>query len=161
LAQVSRMTIKVNGLTHAVRATADTPLLYVLRDELRLHGPRFGCGLAQCGSCTVHLGDQAIRSCVTPVAAVTGKPITTLEGLGTEANPHPLQKAFVDAQAAQCGWCTNAQIMAGAAYMKQGVITAKTSEDQIKTLMNSYMCRCGTHYRIIAAIQNAAKVTAA
>jgi nicotinate dehydrogenase subunit A len=158
---VSRMTIKVNGLTHAVRATADTPLLYVLRDELRLHGPRFGCGLAQCGSCTVHLGDQAIRSCVTPVAAVTGKPITTLEGLGTEANPHPLQKAFVDAQAAQCGWCTNAQIMAGAAYMKQGVITAKTSEDQIKTLMNSYMCRCGTHYRIIAAIQNAAKVTAA
>ncbi len=155
------MTIHVNGVKHAVTATPNTPLLYVLRNELRLHGPRFGCGLAQCGSCTVHLGDEAIRSCVTPVAAVTDKPITTLEGLGTPEKPHPLQTAFLETQAAQCGWCTNAQIMAGAAYLKQGVITAKTSEDKIKTLMNTYMCRCGTHYRILEAIQNAAKATAA
>src|SRR5260221_5046186 len=111
---MSRLSIQVNGARHSVTATPDTPLLYVLRNELRLHGPRFGCGLAQCGSCTVHFGNQAIRSCVTPVAAVTGKPITTLEGLGTPDKPHPLQTAFVEHQAAQCGWCTSAQIMAGA-----------------------------------------------
>ena len=92
---MSRLTIKVNGAKHAVEATADTPLLFVLRNELHLHGPRFGCGLAQCGACTVRLGDQAIRSCVTPVAAVTTKPIMTLEGLGTPEKPHPLQTAFV------------------------------------------------------------------
>jgi nicotinate dehydrogenase subunit A len=157
---MSRLTISVNGARYAVTASPNTPLLYVLRNELRLHGPRFGCGLAQCGSCTVHLGDQAIRSCVTPVAAVTGKPITTLEGLGTPEKPHPLQTAFLDAQAAQCGWCTNAQIMAGSAYLKQGAIKASTSEDEIKVLMNSYMCRCGTHFRIVEAIQNAAKAMA-
>ena len=158
---MGRVTIEVNGLKHAVAATPDTPLLYVLRNELRLHGPRFGCGLAQCGACTVHLGDQAIRSCVTPVAAATSKPITTLEGLGTPEKPHPLQTAFLATQAAQCGWCTNAQIMAGAAYLKQGVIKATTSEDEIKTVMNSYMCRCGTHFRILEAIQMAAKAMAA
>src|SRR5580765_6509147 len=100
---MSRITIEVNGAKHAVTATADTPLLYILRDQLRLHGPRFGCGLAQCGSCTVQLDGEAIRACVTPVAAVTGKKITTLEGLGTPENPHPLQTAFIEAQAAQCG----------------------------------------------------------
>jgi nicotinate dehydrogenase subunit A len=158
---MSRLTIQVNGLRHSVTADPDTPLLYVLRNELHLHGPRFGCGLAQCGSCTVQLGDQAIRSCVTPVVAVTGKPITTLEGLGTPEKPHPLQTAFVEAQAAQCGWCTNAQIMTASAYLKQGVIKASTSEDEIKTLMNPIMCRCGTHFRILEAIQNAAKAMAA
>jgi nicotinate dehydrogenase subunit A len=157
---MSRLKIEVNGFKHSVTATPDTPLLYVLRNELRLHGPRFGCGLAQCGSCTVQLGDQAIRSCVTPVAAVTGKSITTLEGLGTPERPHPLQTAFIETQAAQCGWCTNAQIIAGASYLKQGAIKASTSEDEIKTLMNSYMCRCGTHYRIVEAIQRAAKAMA-
>ncbi len=157
---MSRLIIEVNGLKHAVKAFPDTPLLYVLRDELRLHGPRFGCGLAQCGSCTVLLNDQAIRSCVTPVVAVTGKKITTLEGLGTPETPHPLQTAFLAAQAAQCGWCTNAQIMAGAAYLNQGAIKATTSEDKIKELMNSYMCRCGTHFRILEAIQSAAKAMA-
>jgi nicotinate dehydrogenase subunit A len=157
---MSRFTITVNGLRHAVKATADTPLLYVLRDELRLHGPRFGCGLAQCGACTVHFGDGAIRSCVTPVAAVTGKPITTLEGLGTPEKPHPLQTAFVKEQAAQCGYCTSAQIMGAASYMKLGAIKADTSEEQIKQLMTPYLCRCGTHYRILAAIQSAAKATA-
>ena len=157
---MSRLTIDVNGLKHAVTADPDTPLLYILRNELRLHGPRFGCGLAQCGSCTVQLGDQAIRACVTPVAAVTGKRITTLEGLGSPQKPHPLQTAFIEAQAAQCGWCTNAQIMAADAYMKQGVIKADTPEDKIKTLMNPYMCRCGTHFRILQAIQSAAKAMA-
>ena len=157
---MSRLTIEVNSLKHAVAATPDTPLLYVLRNELHLHGPRFGCGLAQCGSCTVQFGGSPIRSCVTPVAAVTGKAIVTLEGLGTPEKPHPVQKAFLDAQAAQCGWCTNAQIIAAASYIGTGVIKADTSEDDIKQIMNSYMCRCGTHYRILEAIQNAAKAMA-
>src|SRR6476620_4894044 len=158
---MSRLTIEVNGEKHAVVATANTPLLYVLRNELRLHGPRFGCGLAQCGACTVHLGGQAIRSCVTPVAAATDKPITTLEGLGTPEKPHPLQTAFIEAQAAQCGYCTSAMIMGASSFMNMGAIKATTSPDQIKKLMNQYLCRCGTHYRILEAIQNAAKAMAA
>ena len=158
---MSRLTIEVNGAKHAVEATVDTPLLYVLRNELRLHGPRFGCGLAQCGACTVHHGDQAIRSCVTPVGAVTDKPITTLEGLGTPAKPHPLQTAFINNQAAQCGYCTNAMIMGASSLMKLGAITATTSEPEIRTLMTQYLCRCGTHYRILAAIKEAAKAMAA
>ena len=158
---MARLTISVNGAKHAVEASADTPLLFVLRNELRLHGPRFGCGLAQCGACTVRLGDQAIRSCVTPVAAVTNKPIITLEGLGTPDKPHPLQTAFLEAQAAQCGYCTNAMIMGASSLMALGGIKADTSPDQIRTLMNGYLCRCGTHYRILEAIQNAAKATAA
>jgi nicotinate dehydrogenase subunit A len=157
---MSRTVIKVNGGKHAVVATADTPLLFVLRDELRLHGPRFGCGLAQCGACTVMLGDQAIRSCVTPVAAVEGKDVTTLEGLGTPEKPHPLQTAFIDNQAAQCGYCTSAMIMGAASLMKLGAIKASTSDAQIKTLMNQYLCRCGTHFRILAAIKQAAQATA-
>src|SRR6059036_2622101 len=118
----SKLKIKVNGLVHNVTASLDTPLLYVLRNELHLHGPRFGCGLAQCGACTVHFGNDAIRSCVTPVAGVVGKKITTLEGLGTPAKPHPLQTAFIEQQAAQCGYCTNAMIMGASAYMKQGLL---------------------------------------
>jgi len=155
------MTIKVNGAKHSIEANIDTPLLYVLRNELRLHGPRFGCGLAQCGACTALLGDQAIRTCVTPVGAVTGKQITTLEGLGSPAKPHPLQTAFIENQAAQCGYCTNAMIMGAASLMRLGAIKADTSEDKIKTLMNQYLCRCGTHYRILAAIKSAAKATPA
>ena len=158
---MSRMTIQVNGAKHAVEASIDTPLLYVLRNELRLHGPRFGCGLAQCGACTALLGDQAIRTCVTPVGAVQGKHVTTLEGLGTPAKPHPLQAAFIQHQAAQCGYCSNAMIMGAASLMRLGAIKADTSEDKIKTLMNQYLCRCGTHYRILAAIQTAAKASAA
>lgn len=157
---MSRMTIKVNGGKHAVVATADTPLLFVLRDELRLHGPRFGCGLAQCGACTVMLGDQAIRSCVTPVAAVESKNVTTLEGLGTPAKPHPLQTAFIDNQAAQCGYCTSAMIMGAESLMRLGAIKASSSDEQIQALMNQYLCRCGTHFRILAAIKQAARATA-
>ena len=154
---MSRVAIKVNGSKHEVTATLDTPLLFVLRNELRLHGPRFGCGLAQCGACTVLHGNQAIRSCVTPVGSVTDKQVTTLEGLGTPTKPHPLQLAFIDQQAAQCGYCTSAMIMGAESLMRIGGITAKTSDTQIRTLMNSYLCRCGTHYRILAAIKQAAK----
>jgi nicotinate dehydrogenase subunit A len=108
----------------------------------------------------VHLGNDAVRSCVTPVAGVTGKKITTLEGLGTPEKPHPLQTAFIDQQAAQCGYCTNAMIMGASAYMKQGLLKAATSEAQIKKLMTPYLCRCGTHYRILTAIQQAVKASA-
>jgi nicotinate dehydrogenase subunit A len=152
--EMARIAIQVNGRRHAVRATADTPLLYVLRNELRLHGPRFGCGLAQCGACTVHLGDQAIRSCVTPVASVVGKRVTTLEGLGTAAKPHPLQTAFIQAQAAQCGYCIAGMIMGAAAFLKA---TPSPSTRQIQTGLQPYICRCGTHYRIVSAVENAAK----
>jgi nicotinate dehydrogenase subunit A len=155
-----RLTIQVNGAKHPVVASVDTPLLYVLRNELHLHGPRFGCGLAQCGACTVRFGNDPIRACVTPVGAVTGKAITTLEGLGTPEKPHPLQQAFIDAQAAQCGYCTSGQIMAASAYLTSGFITAKSSEEHIKKAMTPYLCRCGTHFRILEAIQNAAKAMA-
>jgi len=151
---MSKLTIMVNGRRHPVAATPDTPLLYVLRNELRLHGPRFGCGLAQCGACTVHLGDKAIRSCVTPVANALGKPVTTLEGIGTREKPHPVQQAFIDAQAAQCGYCTNGMIMASTAFLKQN---SKPTEAEIRTAMTPWLCRCGTHYRILAAIKNAAE----
>ena len=154
---MSRVTIHVNGRRHAVTASADTPLLYVLRNELKLHGPRFGCGLAQCGACTVLLGDKAIRSCITPVASVETQQITTLEGLGTLAKPHPIQKAFIDHQAAQCGYCTNGMIMASFAFLKRN---PRPSEDQIKSAMNPWLCRCGTHFRIVAAIKAAAKAMA-
>lgn len=158
---MSRMKVNVNGSQHLVTATIDTPLLYVLRDELHLHGPRFGCGLAQCGACTVHLDGLAIRSCVTPVAAVTGRKVTTLEGLGTPDKPHPLQTAFIEQQAAQCGYCSSAMIMGASSFMHQGVLTAKTTDAEITSMMAQYLCRCGTHYRILAAIKSAAKAMAA
>src|SRR3982751_2504972 len=151
---MAKLVIQVNGKYRSVQATPDTPLLYVLRNEFHLHGPRFGCGLAQCGACTVHLDGKAIRSCVTPVAGALGKPITTLEGLGTEAKPHALQKAFIDQQAAQCGYCTNGMIMAASAFLK---VTPRPTEEQIKAAMTPWLCRCGTHFRIVAAIQQASK----
>jgi len=154
---MSKLTINVNGKNHAVKASPDTPLLYVLRNELHLHGPRFGCGLLQCGACTVHLGDKAIRSCATPVSEAKGKPVTTLEGLGSIEKPHPVQKAFIDHQAAQCGYCTNGMIMASTAFLKQN---ATPSEDEIKKAMTPWLCRCGTHFRIVAAIKAAAKAMA-
>lgn len=153
---MSRLSIIVNGKRHSVTASPDTPLLYVLRNELRLHGPRFGCGLSQCGACTVHMGDRAIRSCVTPVAGVS-EPITTLEGLGTLEKLHPVQKAFIDHQAAQCGYCTNGMIMAATAFLK---VNATPSVEEIQKAMTPWLCRCGTHFRIVSAIQAAAKVMA-
>jgi nicotinate dehydrogenase subunit A len=152
-----RLVITVNGRRHAVKASPDTPLLYVLRNELHLHGPRFGCGLSQCGACTVHLGDKAIRSCVTPAAAAAHKRVTTLEGLGTMQKLHPVQKAFIDHQAAQCGYCTNGMIMAASAFLKRN---PHPSEDEIKKAMTPWLCRCGTHFRIVSAIKAAAKAMA-
>jgi nicotinate dehydrogenase subunit A len=154
---VSRLTINVNGNKLDVTATPDTPLLYVLRDRLDLHGPRFGCGLAQCGACTVMLGKQPIRSCVTPVGGATGARITTVEGLGTPDKPHPLQAAFIKEQAAQCGFCTSGMLIAAASFLELGSLHANSTEAQIRTAMQQWLCRCGTHFRIVAAIQRAAK----
>ena len=154
---MSSLVIEVNGKKFAVSAPPAAPLLYVLRNQFGLHGPRFGCGLAQCGACTVMLGDQPIRSCVTPVAGAVGKPITTLEGLGTPEKPHPLQTAFIQEQAAQCGFCTNGMIMASASFFKLGFLHAHSTEEEIKSAMQPWLWRCGTHFRIVAAIQSAAK----
>jgi nicotinate dehydrogenase subunit A len=149
------LSITVNGLVHRVTATADTPLLYVLRNELQLHGPRFGCGLSQCGACTVHMNGKAIRSCITPVAGVSGQKVTTLEGLGTPEKPHPLQTAFIETQASQCGYCQNGFLMTGAALLGR---IAKPTELQIRQELAPLQCRCGTHMRYIRAIKRAAGV---
>jgi nicotinate dehydrogenase subunit A len=154
---MAKLVIQVNGKYRSVQATPDTPLLYVLRNEFHLHGPRFGCGLSQCGACTVHLGGKAIRSCVTPVAGALGKPVTTLEGLGTLEKLHPMQKAFIDHQAAQCGYCTNGMIMAATAFLK---VNKAPTEVEIKKALNPWLCRCGTHYNIVSAVQAAAKAMA-
>jgi nicotinate dehydrogenase subunit A len=130
------------------------PLLYALRDDLHLRGPRFGCGLGQCGACTVHIDGAAVRSCITPIAAVeSGQKIVTLEGLGTPAKPHPVQKAFIDEQAAQCGYCINGMIMQAAAFLAKN---KKPSENDIKNALAENLCRCGTHARIVRAVKRAA-----
>jgi nicotinate dehydrogenase subunit A len=146
------MRITVNGRPHEVRATPDTPLLYVLRDELELNGPKFGCGLAQCGACTVMIKGLATRSCVLPVAAVDS-PVTTVEGLGTPAHPHPLQRAFVAEQAAQCGYCISGMVVASAALLAQH---PHPSDAQIRQALDGNLCRCGTHLRIMRAVKSAA-----
>ncbi len=151
------MRITVNGRQRDVEASPDTPLLYVLRNDLQLNGPKFGCGLSQCGACTVHLGGQAIRSCVTPLSAATDQPITTLEGLGTADQPHPLQRAFIDEQAGQCAYCIPGMIMSAAALLAQ---TPKPSDDQIKSALAGNLCRCGSHLRILRAIKRAAGINA-
>ena len=145
-------TITVNGRQHEVAAAPDTPLLYVLRNELELNGPKFGCGLAQCGACTVHIDGKPAHSCSVPVSAVKGK-VTTIEGLGTPEKPHPLQAAFVAEQAAQCGYCINGMIMTASAFLAQN---PKPSEQQIRAAMDGNLCRCGTHMRILRAVRRAA-----
>lgn len=147
------LTIKVNGKDHAVLADPDTPLLYVLRNEVGLKGLRFGCGLAQCGSCTVQLDGRAVRSCQIKVNAAAGRAVTTLEGLGTIAHPHPLQTAFIDQQAAQCGYCIPGMIMEADAFLRS---KPKPTAAEIKTALAGHLCRCGTHYRIVRAVQAAA-----
>ena len=129
------------------------PLLYALRDELGLKGPRFGCGLGQCGSCTVHINGNAVRSCIYPVKEVKGAKITTLEGLGSSENPNLLQKAFIDEQAAQCGYCINGMVMQASALLAKN---KNPSEAQIKEALQNNLCRCGTHLRIVKAVQRAA-----
>jgi nicotinate dehydrogenase subunit A len=131
----------------------DMPLLLVLRNDVGLHGPRFGCGLGQCGACTVHVNGTSIRSCVTPVGTVSGKAVLTLEGLGTPERPHALQKAFIDEQAVQCGYCMNGMIMQAKALLDAN---PKPTEAQIRDAMQGNLCRCGTHLRIVRAIQRAA-----
>ena len=153
-----KITLTVNGRAVAIDADdAQMPLLYALRDDLGLHGPRFGCGLGQCGACTVHVDGRAIRSCVMPVGAVTGKKIVTLEGLGTGGKPHPLQKAFIDEQAVQCGYCINGMIMQAAALLQKN---RRPSEQEIKAALAENLCRCGTHLRIVRAVKRASEATA-
>lgn len=147
--------LNVNG--RAVSVTVDDldlPLLYVLRNELGLRGPRFGCGLGQCGACTVHIDGAAARSCVTPLSSVgTGK-VVTLEGLGTPEHPHPLQQAFIEEQAAQCGYCINGMIMQSAALLQR---SPHPTDEQIKAELSNNLCRCGTHLRIMQAVKRAAQ----
>jgi nicotinate dehydrogenase subunit A len=150
---MARYSLKVNGRTRVVNADADTPLLYVLRENLALKGPRFGCGLGQCGACTVHVGGEAVRSCTLPVSAVKAAAITTLEGLGSLAKPSRLQQAFIDEQAAQCGYCVNGMIMSAAALLGKN---RNPSEADIREALAGNLCRCGTHQRIVAAIRRAA-----
>jgi nicotinate dehydrogenase subunit A len=130
------------------------PLLYALRDDLSMHGPRFGCGLGQCGACTVHLDGKAVRSCSIPVSEAAGKKVLTLEGLGTPAKPHPLQQAFIDEQAVQCGYCINGMIMQAAAFLQT---TRNPSDQQIRAALAENLCRCGTHLRIVRAVKRAAE----
>ena len=154
------ISIKVNGELHTVDGDATTPLLYVLSDDLGLRGPKFGCGLGQCGCCTVIVrsagpsGPPApVRSCVTPVSTMDGAEITTLEGLGTPEKPHPIQKAFIDEQAVQCGYCINGMIMQGAAFLTNNT---NPSEADIRQALAGNLCRCGTHLRIVRAVMRAA-----
>jgi nicotinate dehydrogenase subunit A len=149
--------LDVNGRT--VRLTIDDPampLLYALRNDLGLHGPRFGCGLGQCGACTVHLDGAAIRSCVFPAVAAAGHSVVTLEGLGTPEKPHPLQQAFIDEQAVQCGYCINGMIMQSAAFISAN---KHPTDEQIKQALTNNLCRCGTHLRIVRAVKRACSGT--
>jgi aerobic-type carbon monoxide dehydrogenase small subunit (CoxS/CutS family) len=149
-----RTTLKVNGGTRAVEADPSTPLLYVLREELGLHAPHFGCGLGQCGACTVQIDGRPVRSCVTPTSAATGKEIVTLAGLGTAEKPHPVQKAYVDEQVPQCGYCVSGWIMTAAAFLKE---TKNPTDAQIREALAGLKCRCGTHLAILRAVKRAAK----
>jgi len=147
-----KISLRVNGKTRVVDTEADVPLLYVLRNDLELNGPKFGCGMAQCGACTVIMDGNAIRSCVTPVSAVQNKPVTTLEGLGTTKKLHKIQQAFVDEQAAQCGYCINGMIMTTKALLDK---TPKPTDAEIKQALAGNLCRCGAHIRILRAVKRA------
>jgi nicotinate dehydrogenase subunit A len=147
---MSAITLNVNGVAHKLDLDPSTPLLYALSDDLELRGPKFGCGLGQCGACTVIVKGQAIRSCITPVEAVAGSEITTLEGLGTPEKPHPIQQAFIDEQAAQCGFCLNAVIMNAKAFVDKN---PKATDEQIEKALSNVLCRCFTHVRMLRAIK--------
>ena len=151
---MATITLTVNGRAHTVDTDPATQLLYMLSDDLNLRGPKFGCGLGQCGACTVLARGRAIRSCVTPVGTLTGVEITTLEGLGTLEQPHPLQQAFIDEQAAQCGYCINGMIMQAAAFLAQN---KNPTEEQVRQALAANLCKCGTHVRILRAVMRAAK----
>ena len=148
------ISLKVNGVSRSVPAEPDTPLLYVLRNDLELNGAKFGCGLSQCGACTVLIDGKAVRSCVTPVSAVASSEITTIEGLGSIDKPHPLQQAFIDEQAAQCGYCTNGMIMSAKELLDRN---PRPSEADVREALAGNLCRCGTHNRIVRAVLRAAQ----
>jgi nicotinate dehydrogenase subunit A len=149
-----KISLKVNGATHSVEAEPDTPLLYVLRNDLELNGPKFGCGLSQCGACTVLVDGVAIRSCVRPISTLDQVEVTTLEGLGTLQKPHALQQAFIEEQAAQCGCCANGMIMTAADLLRR---TPQPSEQDVRNALANNLCRCGTHNRIVRAVLRAAQ----
>jgi len=148
------ISLKVNGVSRSVPAEPDTPLLYVLRNDLELNGAKFGCGLAQCGACTVLVDGKAVRSCITPVGTVAQGEVTTIEGLGSVAKPHPLQQAFIEEQAAQCGYCINGMIMSAKELLDRN---PRPSESDVRTALADNLCRCGTHNRIIRAVLRAAQ----
>jgi nicotinate dehydrogenase subunit A len=148
------ITLNVNGREHQVETDPATPLLYVLRNELELNGAKFGCGLGQCGACTVIVDGEAVYSCITPILVLQGRPIRTVEALGTAERPGPLQQAFIDEQAAQCGYCIAGMIMRAQALLERN---ASPSDEQIRNHMNPGLCRCGTHMRILRAVRRASK----
>jgi nicotinate dehydrogenase subunit A len=154
---MSEITLKVNGRTHSLDLDPAMPLLYALSDDLELRGPKFGCGLGQCGACTVIARGQAMRSCITPVKAVDGVEVTTLEGLGSVEKPHPIQQAFIDEQAAQCGFCVNGIIMTAKAFLDKN---PRATEVEIQQAMSGVLCRCFTHVRMLAAIKKYAQEAA-
>jgi nicotinate dehydrogenase subunit A len=149
---MSNISLKVNGKAYSLDLDPTTPLFYVLSDDLALRGPKFGCGLGQCGACTVMMNGRAIRSCVTPVESVQGEEITTLEGLGTIEKPHPIQKAFIEEQAAQCGFCLSGVILTAKELLDNN---PKASEKEIQEGMSRVLCRCFTHTRMLRAIEKA------
>src|SRR3954469_21362644 len=148
------ISLKINGATRSVDAEPDTPLLYVLRNDLELNGAKYGCGLTQCGACTVLVNGAARRSCVTPVGSIGDNEVTTVEGLGTLDKLHPLQKAFIDEQAAQCGYCTSGMIIAAAELLNRN---PQTTEAEFRSALAGKLCRCGSHNRIIRAIMRVAQ----
>ena len=153
-----KLALDVNGKPATIVADdPQMPLLYALRNDLGLHGPLFGCGLGQCGSCTVLVDGKAARSCSVPVASAVGKKVVTLEGLGTPARLHPLQRAFIDEQAAQCGYCINGMIMQAAALLQSN---SKPTEQEIRAALAENLCRCGTHLRIVRAVKRASEMKA-
>ncbi|MFZ5609389.1 MAG: (2Fe-2S)-binding protein [Pseudomonadota bacterium] len=154
---MARHEIEVNAATHVVEGEDDTPLLYILRNDLGLNGAKFGCGLGQCGACTILVDGVATRACVTRLGDVAGAAITTLEGLGDRAAPHPLQRAFIDQQAMQCGYCANGMIMTAAAFL---AANPRPSESEIRAALADNLCRCATHARILKAVAQAARMMA-
>lgn len=152
---MAEFTLDINGSRHTLDLDADTPLLYVLRNELGLTATRFGCGLGECGACTVSIDGRSLRSCQVPVASAAERPILTLEGLGTPEDPHPLQQAFIDEQAAQCAFCISGMIMTAHGLLQRN---PTPSEADIKSALSANLCGCGTHLRIVRAVQRAAKV---
>lgn len=154
LAPVKTVTLEVNGQRVAVTAMADTPLLLVLRNDLQLNGPKYGCGLGECGACTVIIDGVAARSCVFPLSGAEGRTITTLEGIGTREHPHRVQQAFIDEQAAQCGYCMSGMIMTAKALLDRN---PHPSEEQIRNELSANLCRCGTHIEIMRAVMLAAR----